>query len=478
MAPLLPRLPFSLAPLIAEAKRRMRRRRLLVAALLLALAGGAAGTALALRSPGGPPPYSLHVSPAARVPVGRIGAGPFVLSGGFAGGAGSGLWGDGSSGPDGSTVGCIEGRHYSQAFGIENRSHAPVTLTGARGADPAPTIVDRTAFQFRLNPPQPPQRQVNNWGGGIGLVYRGWSGAPTRPLTVPPGRIATVQSNFVFRNCKTLVPGQTIVVPGSLVLDYRQSGRTRQKDIPLQGERIVLVAGPTKRRCAPVRGSASLVAADTGCDAARQAAVACYPMSHGSWGDCTVAGDLWDCGSTAAGGYPYVETCYFPQQKAHWFRVRWNPPVLSRHAIGGVRMGLPRGKVVGALSALLGTRSESPPQNSGCGPGYTEVAWRHLYVELVRGRLAGFRYIRDGWPSSRGAEHETASDLPLLVTSRGITLGSTLGEARAAYGHLTPVGTNRWQTPDGLVLYDSARRYPDPPGSRITEIEYSTCGDF
>ena len=31
---------------------------------------------------------------------------------------------------------------------------------------------------------------------------------------------------------------------------------------------------------------------------------------------------------------------------------------------------------------------------------------------------------------------------------------------------------------DGLVLYDNARHYPDPPSSRITEIRYGTCGDF
>jgi hypothetical protein len=47
-----PRLPFSLDPLIAEAKRQMRRRRLLVAALLLTAAG--AGWLAATRSPGGP----------------------------------------------------------------------------------------------------------------------------------------------------------------------------------------------------------------------------------------------------------------------------------------------------------------------------------------------------------------------------------------------------------------------------------------
>lgn len=48
-----PGLPFSLDPLIAEAKRRMRRRRLLVVAVLLT-AAAAVGSVYATRSPGGP----------------------------------------------------------------------------------------------------------------------------------------------------------------------------------------------------------------------------------------------------------------------------------------------------------------------------------------------------------------------------------------------------------------------------------------
>ena len=51
-----PRLPFPLDPLIAEAKRRMRQRRLLLATLIVALAGIGAGATLALRGPGGSSP--------------------------------------------------------------------------------------------------------------------------------------------------------------------------------------------------------------------------------------------------------------------------------------------------------------------------------------------------------------------------------------------------------------------------------------
>jgi hypothetical protein len=50
------RFPFSLDPLIAEAKRRARQRRTLIALALLLLAGLAAGLTFAFRSPGGGSP--------------------------------------------------------------------------------------------------------------------------------------------------------------------------------------------------------------------------------------------------------------------------------------------------------------------------------------------------------------------------------------------------------------------------------------
>jgi hypothetical protein len=50
----IPRLPFALDPLMAEAKRRARQRRFLIAVVVLALIGGAAGALAAFRSPNGP----------------------------------------------------------------------------------------------------------------------------------------------------------------------------------------------------------------------------------------------------------------------------------------------------------------------------------------------------------------------------------------------------------------------------------------
>jgi hypothetical protein len=58
------RLPFSLDPLIAEAKRRARRRRLVTATLLLVLAGGAGGAALGLSGATSPHGAGVALSPA------------------------------------------------------------------------------------------------------------------------------------------------------------------------------------------------------------------------------------------------------------------------------------------------------------------------------------------------------------------------------------------------------------------------------
>jgi hypothetical protein len=62
-----PRLPFSLDLLIAEAKRRMRRRRLLIAvvAIVLLLGGGAVGTIVAVGSPNDLTPPSKAIDIAA-----------------------------------------------------------------------------------------------------------------------------------------------------------------------------------------------------------------------------------------------------------------------------------------------------------------------------------------------------------------------------------------------------------------------------
>jgi hypothetical protein len=100
-------------------------------------------------------------------------------------------------------------------------------------------------------------------------------------------------------------------------------------------------------------------------------------------------------------------------------------------------------------------------------------------VEFRDGRLSGFRYMRTAWLQAKQSRKATPlSRLPKLTTSKGISLGSTLGRLRSAYRRLDLVGADRWQTPDGLIFYDDAQREPPPSSSRIIEIKYGTCGDF
>src|SRR5262249_36728185 len=136
---------------------------------------------------------------------------PFVADGGFAAGPGSGLWGDTTSGPDGDHLGCLAGRHYAHAVTFRNQLNEAVTLTGAYGADTAPRIIHLVAVQFRLAPPPPK-------GDLLVSNLRRWSAAPAAPVTIPPGRSAAVQSNFLMRHCDELAHNRKLVVDGSLVL--------------------------------------------------------------------------------------------------------------------------------------------------------------------------------------------------------------------------------------------------------------------
>ena len=152
---------------------------------------------------------------------------------------------------------------------------------------------------------------------------------------------------------------------------------------------------------------------------------------------------------------------------------------LRPEGIGGVHFGLSKTQTVGELSALLGAPT-ARGVNSGCGPRYTEVDWGDLAAEFRSGRFSGYRYLVGGYDFSlRGApRHTSKAAVPKLVTSTGVSLGSTLAELRAAYGSLRFVGTDRWRSPNGLVFTDDAEHDPEPATSRLIEIKIGTCGDF
>jgi hypothetical protein len=239
----------------------------------------------------------------------------FVVNGGIEAGPGSGLWGDTMSGPDGMQLGCVAGRHYAFATTIRNRSSAAVTLKSAHGSDPAPGIIRRVAVQFRLAPPPPT-------GDVFVSNLRRWSAAPATPVTIPPRRSAAVQSNFVMRHCEALAGGRTLVVDGSLLLNYQASGHAGRQKVVQRSARILLTRGPTTRRCMRVSGSVRLSASDVACGVARRAALGCHRLAHRTWGPCSAAGEAWNCTSTAPAGQPSVESCWLvPASRS--FNVRW-----------------------------------------------------------------------------------------------------------------------------------------------------------
>lgn len=141
-------------------------------------------------------------------------------------------------------------------------------------------------------------------------------------------------------------------------------------------------------------------------------------------------------------------------------------PTLEPQSIGPVSFGTAKPAAVRQLTALLGAPT-SRGINTGCGPRYTEVRWHDLAVEFRLGKLSGYRYLT-----------KTGAVSPKLETAAGISLGSTLGATRNAYGSLARIGADSWRARDGLVFVDDAKRDPVPPTSRIVEIKIGTCGAF
>ena len=363
---------------------------------------------------------------------GRFGHGPFLPAGGWAGGGESGLWGDGGNGARGTSLGCLDGRHYSYAFGVENKTKTPVTLTAAVGPNPAPRIVERIATQLRLSPPQRPQSSTvtHFGGGGMDLVYRRWSAAPTRPVTIPHHRIATIQVNFLLHHCDALAHGRTIAVSGGLVLQFRVSGHTHRQILALPENRFTVRAAPTKRVCTPVSRSGSLVTADVSCAFARRAAPLCRPMHNEGWLGCTVEGRFWDCGRFAGPGSPLLETCYLPQQKSHWFSVVWI----------GHGLGL-WGAVQNRRSNLGWNRIDARPTTRGvCNvrPG-SGLVFVSSALRILAGGDARVKFVtHDRGPgriSADGSAPRGGTVVQVLVQRHGVPQGTFIATA----GRLTIV---------------------------------------
>ncbi len=159
---------------------------------------------------------------------------PFVARGGVESGPGSGLWGDGSSGPRGMHIGCIDGRKLAVLVTVHNRTKATVRLLGSAGPRQMSPEIERSAVQVSLAPPPKGDRVVS------GLVP--WSDRNSPPVDFPAGRDGWVQSDFLMRRC-ALLRG-TAAVNRSIALRYRANGGEGTQVVEVPGARIVLRRGP------------------------------------------------------------------------------------------------------------------------------------------------------------------------------------------------------------------------------------------
>lgn len=162
---------------------------------------------------------------------------PFIAEGGTSSGPESGLWGDGTSGPSGMHVGCIDGRRFAVVITVHNRMKRAVTLLRAGGAEVAPTVIKRVAVQLRLAPPPPT-------GDRFVAGLRGWNGKMSPSAAIPAGRDAWVQSNFLMRNCRSLRRNQTLTVNRRVTLTYSVTGAGGTQVVSVRGARIILTRGP------------------------------------------------------------------------------------------------------------------------------------------------------------------------------------------------------------------------------------------
>lgn len=153
---------------------------------------------------------------------------------------------------------------------------------------------------------------------------------------------------------------------------------------------------------------------------------------------------------------------------------------VTARGIGSIRFGLSKGEAVREFDARFGSPTAAGI-NTGCGRRFTEVVWGDFAAEFRSNTFSGYRYVAGGFPletpsSPRERDQETVT--PALRDASGLTLYSTLGRFRSAYGHLRRTGADWWQTPNGLYLMDNAMIDPVKPSAKIVEIKIGTCGDF
>ncbi len=132
-------------------------------------------------------------------------------------------------------LGCRRRRHFALVVRVGNRSLTPVTLVRARADQPWAEIgiIPRLAVQFRPAPPPPT-------GDLLVIGLRRWSRSAPTPVTIPPGRSAWVQSNFMMTNCSLLPPHEALTANRAITVTYRANGHEGSQQIAVLAARIIL----------------------------------------------------------------------------------------------------------------------------------------------------------------------------------------------------------------------------------------------
>jgi hypothetical protein len=165
---------------------------------------------------------------------------PFVAGSGVESGPSSGMWGDGSSGPDGMQIGCIRGRRFAVLITVQNRTKRTVTLLGA-ATQRLPRVIEPVAAQVSLAPPPPK-------GDFFVSGLRPWNTHDSSSVAIPPRHEGWVQLNFLMRNCDPLRGLEPATVNRSIILAYSVGGAKGTQVLSVPSARIILTRGPADPR--------------------------------------------------------------------------------------------------------------------------------------------------------------------------------------------------------------------------------------
>jgi hypothetical protein len=147
----------------------------------------------------------------------------------------SSLFGDGSSGQEGTQVGCIDGRHLVVTSSIRNRTRHAITLTGSPRVE-LDSSATRVGVGFELRSPSSPN--------GPPDPPLDWSTHGPTPLVLPAGRAAWIESSISMSHCALLDPHQwSSFVGGEITLEYRSRGTSGTQAV--SSVPIALRPGPT-----------------------------------------------------------------------------------------------------------------------------------------------------------------------------------------------------------------------------------------